>query len=137
MSEPWFMTLPTMRAGSLVEHRVDDDGCVLAALLDLERLAGVQLTLRRVVLVEVVGDSVEVLTDGDMEALHGIALGDEPGVVLGVVLGRLGQVVAQAAEQLGAHQVVVGHTALLRRTRAGPDRGRGRGARGAAGRPGG
>ena len=55
-SPPSFMTLATMRAGSPRRHRLDDHRRVLAAALDLERLARVEPSLRLGVLVEVVGD---------------------------------------------------------------------------------
>ena len=98
-------------------HRLGDRRGVLPALLDLEGLPRIEHPLRLGVLVEVAGHPVEVLADRDVEALDGVAggvlLADEPGVVLAVVLGRLGQVVAEPAEQVRADEVVVGGPAGL------------------------
>ncbi len=48
--------------------RMRDHRRVLAAALDLERLAGIEPALGVLVLVEVVGDPLEVLADRDVEA---------------------------------------------------------------------
>src|SRR5256885_7822797 len=94
---------------------MDDHRGVLAAPLDLERLAGVEASLRFFVFGEVRLDPPEVLADGDPEALDRIALADEPRVVLRVVLRGFGWPVAQAMVELGADEVVVGDLARLDR----------------------
>ena len=94
------------------DHRVDDHRGVLAAALDLERLARVEAALRVRVVVEVVRDPGQVLPDRDVVRLD-LALGDEPRVVLRVVLGGFGRVEAEAREQVGPDQVVVRHPARL------------------------
>ncbi len=97
--------------GHAGRHRLGDRRGVLTAPLDLERLAGVEHPAGLRVLLEVVRHAVEVLADRDVEPLDGVAvrvaLADVPRVVLRVVLGRLGRVRAQAAEQLGADEVVL------------------------------
>ena len=56
-------------------HRVDDHRGVLAAALDLERLAGLEPALGVLVLLEVVGDPREVLPDRDVEPLDEVPWG--------------------------------------------------------------
>jgi hypothetical protein len=67
---------PRLLAG---DDRVDDHRRVLAAPLDLERLAGRELPLRLVELVEVPRDAAEVLADRDVEPFD-LILRDEPGL---------------------------------------------------------
>ena len=89
------------------EDRVDDYSGILAAAFDLERLAGVEPALGVLVLLEIVGDPVEILADRDMEALDEVALGNEPRVVLGVMLGRFRGIQPEPTEQVRADEVVI------------------------------
>ena len=66
----------------------------------------------RLVLLQVAGHPGEVLPDRHVEALD-LALGDEPRVVLGVVLRRLGGIEAEPPEQVRADEVLVRHAAGL------------------------
>src|SRR5262245_8299594 len=71
------------------DDRMDDHRGVFAAPLDLEGLARGELSLRLLEFVKVSSDPGQVLADRDVEPAD-LALRDEPRVVLGVMLRRLG-----------------------------------------------
>ena len=98
-------------------HRRRDRGGVFPASFDLEAFACVELADGLGVLIEVVGDPIQVLADWHVEPVDGVAggvpLADVPGVVLRVMLRRFGRVEAEAPKQVRTDQVVAGNVPRL------------------------
>ena len=95
-------------------HRMDDERRVLVARVDVGRLAGLEARSLRIPRGDLFLAPARVLVERDVEPLDqvGTVALDEPGDVLGEVLARLGDEVAQVFQHLVADPVPLGRPSL-------------------------